>query len=118
MGGAVAEYRPDLSGVILISLYPGARIARKLARTWFCRCGRICSRALRDKAQLAGQLASLFANYGPQAAGRPESIGSELLDMTRMVVRMDGGGCQMKLDAEEPSFVVQPGYKEPEPEKK
>lgn len=113
LGGAVAEYREDL-GLILISFYPASPYRSETCTNLIMQIRQMLFPTFKDKSQLAGQLASVFSNYGPQAAGRPESIGAELVAMTHLVVRMQGGGCQLKVGGAAPEHVTEPGYKESE----
>jgi len=112
VGGAVAEYREDL-GLILITFYPATNYRPETCTQFINQMRTMLFPQYKDRAMLTGQLASLFSNYGPQAAGRPESIGEDLLKITHMVVRLTGGGCEMTLDAAAPTQHVEPGYTPP-----
>jgi hypothetical protein len=99
VNGAVAEYIPD-ANIIRLTLYPSTDYQEDL-------CNRL-GLGVRDqifpnhtdKAMLASHLGTFFSNYGPQATGRPENIGEELLKITYISVVMKGGGCAMPLDGE------------------
>lgn len=94
--GAVAEYQAE-KGLLAISFY-----ARTAYSDTNCE---LVVKKLRDRmfpkrddaANLAGDLSSYFSSYGVEPAGRPATVGAELVAITRFAVYMPGGACQLPL---------------------
>lgn len=94
--GAVAEYQTE-KGLLALSFYARTAyselncelVVKKLRDSMFPKRD--------DRALLADDLGSYFSSYGAAAPGRPATIGTELVAITRFAVFMPGGACQIPL---------------------